>query len=338
MKKIISLITALFLSSTLYLAAQESADVDVDVDVDVVVDANAVQPPVVTTDEIVSIIAQKLEKVKNLNKEQKQKILEYAKQKLENTEISKIPVAVEVCKKIEVEWKNGVNVELAKKEIVKIEKRIKADIEDAQKAIEKVEKRNREKAQKAVEVLQKLVENGIPVEHALNVVKEAVKNKEENIENAIKVRIEEKLKNGEITLPVILPEEIRSKIQERIKEQLELRIQLQQRNQLQLQQQIQQQTQTQSQTQIESPLQIQTQQMTSEEYQQILQQYQQNVTQQGTCEQPKIETESASGGCEQLESGTSDTSNFTKQQLIEEQMLHQYNPGNNSASTKEMSK
>ena len=282
MKKIISLTTALILSCALYIAAQESADVDVDVDVDVVVDANAVQPPVVNTDEIINIVAQKLDKIKNLTEEQKQKILEYVKQKLENAEVPKVQIAVEVCKKIEFEWKNRINVEAMKKEIAKIEKKIGLDIEDAKKDVEKLERKDKVRAQKAVEVLQNLVENGIPVEHALNVVKEAVKNKEE-LEVAAMVKLEEKLKNGEVKLPEELPEEIRVRIQERIKEQLEQRIQLMQQLQQQNQLQLQIQQQTQSQTEVGTPVQIQN--VTSEQYQQMLQQYQQINTETSGCQE-----------------------------------------------------
>ncbi|MCX7956326.1 MAG: hypothetical protein N2643_00310 [Endomicrobia bacterium] len=259
MKKIISILTLAVFIITIGFSQEAKNDLDVDVDVDVVVEAKDSTLPPISTEEIVQIVSNKLNKNQNLTQEQKQKIVEMVKQKIEKSEVPSIQFCIEVCKQSEFKWKKVSDIEVYKKDVEKIEKKIKEDLNEAKIQIENMF-RNRKKehirAENAVEVLETLVDNGIPVKHALDVVKEAARTEGKEVTEAAKLKFEEKLKEGKIGLPVeILPVEFQQKIQQNIRERLEQKLQ----NQYQYQHQYQYQYQHQLNHQSGTPMEIQTQ-------------------------------------------------------------------------------
>jgi hypothetical protein len=108
---------------------------------------------------------------------------------------------------------------------------------------------------KAVDVLESLVEQGIPVEHALNVVKEAMKGKEGDVDVVAREKIVRETREGKINLPVELKEKIREQLQVHVQTQTQLQNQmLEQKLQLQTYQETQ--TQLQLQTNINNNISI----------------------------------------------------------------------------------
>lgn len=289
MKKLISTLAILTMISTFTIAQEVQNDIsEVDVDVDVIVEAEDAVVTI-TTDEILDVVAQKLNKNTRLNEEQKKKILEMVQQKLQNKEVPQIQLCVEICKEAEVKWRKGCDLDTCKKDIENIEKRIKENIEEAQKRIEKTFRKRehlRAHLQQAKEVLQKLIENGIPVQHAIDVVT-SVPFKKENVDISyeVKVKLEEKLNKGEALIPAVLPQELQNKLQLRIKESLEEQSQLQYQKQqsfeIQTQQQIQNvgdasQTAVEQQLYLGADLQIQNPANTIPmQYEQMINEYQQ---------------------------------------------------------------
>jgi murein DD-endopeptidase MepM/ murein hydrolase activator NlpD len=131
------------------------------------------------------------------------------------------------------------------------------------------------KQPKAVDVLESLVEQGIPVEHALNVVKEAMKGKEGDVDVVAREKIVQEIREGKINLPVELKEKIREQLQVHIQTQTQLQNQMLEQK---LQLQTYQETQTQLQLQEQYQQQYQYQQQQEQQYQQQQeQQYQQKI-------------------------------------------------------------
>jgi len=274
MKKIITTLT-IFLATFGLIYTQESSDVDIDVDVDVLVE-QPVQPsyPQITVEEIVKTIEKRLEKAGFTN-EQKEKILAKIKEKIEQGEIPPVQLAVKICEKAELGVWNNRDIKKCEKDIENTVKMIKKQIAKAKSELEKEENKYRKKYKeisvsekpnkptrpeiqpKAVDVLESLVEKGIPVEHALNVVKEAMKGKEGDIDVIAREKIIEEISKREI----VLPAEFKEKIQEQLQTHIQTQTQLQ--NQM-LEQKIQLQTYQETQTQ----LQQQMQELYEQQYQQ----------------------------------------------------------------------
>ncbi|MCS7231930.1 MAG: hypothetical protein RMJ67_07330 [Elusimicrobiota bacterium] len=231
MKKLISILAILTLSLSFAITQQETqAELDeVDVDVDVVVEAGDVSVEPITQEEIVNIISDKLSKNKKLTEEQKQKILEMVKQKLQDKEVPEIQLCIEICKQAEIKWRKGCNLETCKKDIENVEKKIKNEMEDAEKRLEKTfrkRKHSREQLQQAKEVLQKLVENGVPVQHALDIVSSIPSQKEDiDFNSELKIKLKEKFQKGEPIIPEVLPQEIQNKLQLMISELQQIQFQ-----------------------------------------------------------------------------------------------------------------
>ncbi|MCX8000833.1 MAG: hypothetical protein N3A69_18150, partial [Leptospiraceae bacterium] len=198
-------------------------------DVDVVVEAGAVSVEPITQEEIVNIISDKLSKNKKLTEEQKQKILEMVKQKLQDKEVPEIQLCIEICKQAEIKWRKGCNLETCKKDIENVEKKIKNEMEDAEKRLEKTfrkRKHSRERLQQAKEVLQKLVENGVPVQHALDIVSSIPPKKGDiDFNSELKIKLKEKFQKGEPIIPEVLPQEIQNKLQLMISELQQIQFQ-----------------------------------------------------------------------------------------------------------------
>lgn len=249
MKKIISILTAIIVVSA-FSVAEVKQDIlsDIDVDVDVIVEAKDAVVAPITNEEILNIVAQKLNKNPKLTDEQKQKIMNLIQQKLQNKEVPQMQLCVEICKQAELKWRKGGDFETYKKDIENIEKKIKEDLEKAQERLEKTYRKRehlRAHLQQAKEVLNNLVEKGIPVQHALDVVT-SIKPKENlDVVYEARIQLEKKLNKDASVIPDVLPQEIRNRIQLKIKEELEkgqylqLQYQKQQSFEVQTQQNVQ---------------------------------------------------------------------------------------------------
>lgn len=235
MKKLISIITILTTIYAFVIAQEVQNDIsDIDVDVDVIVEAKDVNVLPITTDEILNVISQKLNKNAKLTEEQKQKILNMVQQKLQNKEVPQLQLCIEVCKVAELKWRKGCDVEVCKKDIENIEKRVKEEIEKAQQRVEKTFRKKehlRAHLQQAKEVLQKLVENGVPVQNALDIITSIPPKDNLNVSYEVKVQLENEFNKGESLVPNVLPQELKNRLQLRIKEELEKNQELQLRYQ-----------------------------------------------------------------------------------------------------------
>jgi hypothetical protein len=296
MKKLIVTTLTLLLTTFGLIYAEESADVDVDVDVDVVVEQPS-QPtkPQVDVTEILKIVEKRLEKAGFTN-EQKEQIVAKIKEKIEQGEVPPVQLAVKVCEKAELGAWNK-DAKKCEKDIEATAKMLKKQIAEAKAELEKEAKKyskNKKpevpqepnkpideqvdeqkpekpiKQPKAVDVLESLVEQGIPVEHALNVVKEAMKGKEGDVDVVAREEIVQEIREGKINLPVELKEKIEEQLQVHVQTQTQLQNQM-------LEQKLQLQTYQETQTQLQ--LQEQYQQHISgessggsETYQQMIQQ------------------------------------------------------------------
>jgi len=255
MKKIITLSLTMLLTSLLLFGTE--ADIDVDIDVDVIVEPQQFK---VDVDEIVKIIEARLEKTK-LTEEQKEQIIAKIKEKIEQAEVPPIQLAVKICERTE-KWVGTNDVKKCEKDIEKTTNMIKKQIDKAKLELEKeIKKHKGEITSKSVEVLESLVEEGIPVEHALAVVKEAMKGKEGDVDVVARQKILSDIKEGKIELPVELKEEIMGQIQLRIQTQAQIQEQLLEQKQIQNQQQLE--------------YYYQQYQQDKQQYQQDYQQYQQ---------------------------------------------------------------
>jgi len=315
MKKLIVTTLTLLLATFGLIYAEESADVDVDVDVDVVVEQPS-QPtkPQIDVTEILKIVEKRLEKAGFTN-EQKEQIIAKIKEKIEQGEVPPVQLAVKVCEKAELGAWNK-DAKKCEKDIEATAKMFKKQIAEAKAELEKEAKKyskNKKpevpqgpnkpittkpideqkpekpiKQPKAVDVLESLVEQGIPFEHALNVVKEAMKGKEGDVDVVAREKIVQEIREGKINLPVELKEKIREQLQVYVQTQTQLQNQM-------LEQKLQLQTYQGTQTQLQ--LQNQYQQYISgessggsETYQQMIQQNTETQT------QPSGRGETTNGG------------------------------------------
>jgi len=348
MKKLIVTTLTLLLATFGLIYAEESADADVDVDVDVVVEQPS-QPtkPQINVDEILKIVEKRLEKAGFTN-EQIEQIIAKIKEKIEQGEVPPVQLAVKVCEKAELGAWNK-DTKKCEKDIEATAKMLKKQIAEAKAELEKEAKKyskNKKpevpqqpnkpittkpideqkpekpiKQPKAVDVLESLVEQGIPVEHALNVVKEAMKGKEGDVDIVAREKIVQEIREGKINLPVELKEKIREQLQFHVQTQTQLQNQmLEQKLQLQTYQGTQ--TQLQLQNQYQYQLQNQYQQYISgetsggsETYQQMMQQNTETQT------QPCGSGETTSGGSE------------TYQQMMQQNTETQTQPSGSGETT-----
>jgi len=241
MKKIIAytLITALVMSVSLIFADIE----DVDADVDVMIEQKN-QKSQINTEELMQIVETKLEK-KGYTNEQRERIMAKIKEEIKKGEVPSAQLAVRVCEQAEQNLLCK-DVKKCEKDIEQIVANIKKELERAKNEISKEAKNKEEKKYKAIEVLESLVEAGIPVEHALNVVKEAMKGKEGDVASVAKKKIEKDMQYNRVKLPIELKQRIREQLQLYTQTQTQLQNQmLEQKIQLQTHQETQQQLQQQ---------------------------------------------------------------------------------------------
>ncbi len=243
MKKTIvyTLITSIIMSVSLIFADVE----DIDIDVDVMLEQRN-QKSQINTDELMQIVKSKLEKKGYTNK-QREQIIAKIKEEIQKGEVPPVQLVVKVCERAEQNlW--GKDVKKCEKDIEQIVAKIKKNLERARNEIREEIKNKEERKYRAVEVLESLVEAGIPVEHALNVVKEAMKGKEGDVSSVAREKIEKDIQYNRVKLPIELKEKIREQLQLHIQTQTQLQNQmLEQKIQLQTHQEIQQQLQQQKQ-------------------------------------------------------------------------------------------
>lgn len=244
MKKLIVTTLTLLLATFGLIYAEEISDLDVDVDVDVVVEQPS-QPtkPQIDATEILKIVEKRLEKAGFTN-EQIEQIIAKIKEKIEQGKVPPVQLAVKVCEKAELGVWNK-DAKKCEKDIEATAKMLKKQIAEAKTELEKEAKKysknkkpevlpKSEIQPKAVDVLESLVEQGIPVEHALNVVKEAMKGKEGDVDVVAREKIVQDIREGKINLPVELKEKIREQLQSHVQTQTQLQNQmLEQKLQLQ---------------------------------------------------------------------------------------------------------
>lgn len=200
MKKIISSLLTTFLLFSFVLAQEIEAEVDVVVD-----------SPQVQLQSMLQIVEKRVFKLQ-ISNEEKQKLMNKIKETFQNTDVPKTLLCVELCNAITKDWTKQKNYEYCIQNMEQIQNRIRAQIRLATKEIEQLQEQNQVKKQKAIEVLQSLLEAGIPVEHALAVVKEAIKTKEADVKSVATSKALRKLEKHQISLPAELKDQIRAEI------------------------------------------------------------------------------------------------------------------------------
>lgn len=201
MKKSISLILTFCLLFNFVIAEEIEAEVDVIVDT----------PQKVQNQERLKIMEKRIAKLK-FTEEQKQKLMKKIQETFETSDVPKTLLCVELCKNIENEWSKKTDLNYCLQDMERIQNRIRTQIKNAKDEIKQIQVQHRERNQQAIETLENLIEIGVPVENALQAVKEAMVKNEANIREKVNLKLQEQLNKEKISLPEELKEQIRAQI------------------------------------------------------------------------------------------------------------------------------